>query len=114
MMQAADRPWRARPGKMNQGAGAPLGATAIRNEPTMLRRKPILTTLTRPTRSARPPMTTMKMPENRAVIATAMFIRLLSRPRSFCMSGATFNVVWAKSQKVITPRMMPIRSLSVP
>ena len=52
-------------------------------------------------------MTTMKMPENSAVMATAMFIMLASRPRSFCMAGAMFRVVCAKSQNVMTPRMMP-------
>lgn len=80
----------------------------------MFRKKPIFTTFRRPTRSARPPIATMKMPENSAVIATAMFIMLASSPRSFCMSGATFKVVWANNQNAITPMMMPNKSLSLP
>ena len=59
-------------------------------------------------------MTTMKMPENSAVMATAMFIMLASRPRSFCIAGAMFRVVCAKSQNVMTPRMIPYSSLSLP
>ena len=40
----------------------------------MLNAKPHIRIFTRPSRSARPPMTTMKMPENSAVIDTAMFM----------------------------------------
>src|SRR5947209_934629 len=80
----------------------------------MLRMKPHCTIFTRPARSASPPMTTMKMPENSAVIDTAMFITLIWTPRSAAMVGAMFSVVWAKSQKASTPRMMPKRSRSLP
>ena len=80
----------------------------------MLRTKPHCTTFTRPIRSASPPMTTMKMPENSAVIDTAMFITLVSIPRSAAMVGAMFSVVWANSQKASTPRIMPKRSRSLP
>src|SRR5690606_17190367 len=68
----------------------------------------------RPMRSATPPITTMKIPENRAVMATAMFMVSAVTPRSRLMSGAMFRVVWANSQKAMTPMMMPKRSLSLP
>jgi hypothetical protein len=80
----------------------------------MLRMKPHCTVFTRPIRSASPPMTTTKMPENNAAMDTAMFITLVSTPRSVAMVGAIFSVVWAKSQKASTPRIMPNRSRSVP
>jgi hypothetical protein len=47
------------------------------SEPTMLRMNPHQI-FTRPTRSARPPITTMKMPENNAVMDTAMFMTLVA------------------------------------
>ena len=69
---------------------------------------------TRPSRSARPPATTMKMPEKRAVIDTAMFITLVVTPRSALIAGEMLSVVCAKSQNARTPKMMPKRSLSLP
>ena len=80
----------------------------------MLSTKPTITILTRPTRSAKPPMKTMNMPENSAVMATAIFIRLASSPRSLCISGAMFSVVWANSQNVSTPKIIPKSNLSFP
>ena len=80
----------------------------------MLNTKPHMRTFTRPSRSARPPMTTMKMPENRAVIDTAMFMTLVATLRSAAIAGAMLRVVWANNQKANTPRMMPKRSLSSP
>jgi hypothetical protein len=68
----------------------------------------------RPTRSANPPMTTMKMPENSEVSATAMFMVAASMPRSRCMSGAMLSVVWANSQNATTPMMMPNSRRSLP
>ena len=62
MMQAAESPWQMRPSIREGDASAPDGARPTRSEPTMLRMKPDCTTFTRPTRSASPPMTTMKMP----------------------------------------------------
>ena len=56
----------------------------------------------------------MNMPENSAVTATAMFIRLASRPRSFCIAGAMFSVVWANSQNAITPMIIPNSRRSLP
>jgi hypothetical protein len=56
----------------------------------------------------------MKIPENSAVIETAMFITLISIPRSSAIVEAMFRVVWAKSQKARTPRMIPKRSRSFP
>ena len=82
MMNAPDSPWRMRPSIRNAEARLPDGANPTSSEPMMLRTKPICTTFTRPNRSARLPMTTMKMPENSAVIDTAMFITLVSIPRS--------------------------------
>ena len=52
-------------------------------------------------------MTTMKMPENSAVIDMAMFITLVSIFRSDAMVGPMFSVVWANSQNASTPRMIP-------
>ena len=80
----------------------------------MPKTKPHIRTLTRPTRSARPPMTTMKMPENSAVIDTAMFMTLVEMLRSAAIAGAMLRVVWANSQNARTPRMIPKRSLSSP
>ena len=68
----------------------------------------------RPTRSAKPPITTMKIPENSEVMATATFIMLASMPRSRLMSGAMLSVVWANSQNATTPMMMPNSSRSLP
>src|SRR6186997_3151289 len=56
----------------------------------------------------------MKMPENSAVIDTAVFMTLVATPRSAAIAGAIFRVVCANSQKASTPRMMPKRSLSSP
>ena len=80
----------------------------------MLKTKPHIRIFTRPTRSARPPTTTMKMPENSAVIDTAMFMTLVATLRSAAIAGAMLRVVWANSQNASTPRMMPKRSLSSP
>ena len=80
----------------------------------MLKTKPHIRIFTRPSRSARPPTTTMKMPENSAVIDTAMFMTLVATLRSAAIAGAMLRVVWANSQKASTPRMMPKRSLSSP
>src|SRR3712207_1337226 len=54
------------------------------------------------------------MPENRAVMLTAMLIRLSLIRSSSRIVGATFSVVCAKSQKVMTARTIPKISLSVP
>jgi hypothetical protein len=59
-------------------------------------------------------MTTMKMPENSAVIDTAMFMTLVGTLRSLAIAGAMLRGVWANSQKANTPRIMPKRSLSLP
>src|ERR1044071_4802188 len=56
----------------------------------------------------------MKMPEKRAVMLTAMLVRLSLMRRSSRIAGATFSVVCAKSQKVTTARTIPKMSLSVP
>jgi hypothetical protein len=78
----------------------------------MLSTKPAITIFTRPIRSAKPPIQTMKIPENNAVIPTAVFIRLVSSARSFCMSWAMFSVVCANNQNAETPMMMPNSNLS--
>ncbi len=114
MMQAADRPWQMRPAVSSTAASGPEGASPTRSAPMMPSTKPAWTTRTRPTQSARPPMTTMKMPEKRAVIETAMFMTLVSRSRSAAMIGAMLSVVWANSQKARTPKIMPNRSRSLP
>src|SRR6185295_16208332 len=54
------------------------------------------------------------MPEKRAVMLTAMLIRLSLSRSSSRIVGATFSVVCAKSQKVTTARTIPKMSLSVP
>jgi hypothetical protein len=103
-----------RPSIRNTDARLPAGASPTSSEPAMLRTKPICTIFTRPNRSARLPTTTMKMPENSAVIDTAMFIRLMPIPRSFAIAGEMFSVVWANSQKANTPKMMPNSTRSLP
>ena len=80
----------------------------------MLNAKPHIRIFTRPSRSARPPMTTMKMPENSAVIDTAMLMTFVPTSRVAAIVGAILRVVWANSQKASTPRMMPKSSLSSP
>ena len=65
----------------------------------------------RPILSASPPAMTMKMPENRAVMLTAILFRLSLIPSSSRIVGATFSVVCAKSQKVMTARTIPTISL---
>ena len=92
----------------------PGGVKPTSNEPTILKTKPILIIFNLPTRSASPPMTTIKIPENKEVIDTAMFIIAVSIRRSFTMSTLMFNVVCANSQNAKTPRIMPNRSLSLP
>ncbi len=92
----------------------PAGEIAISNEPRMLRASPIKVIFKRPSRSASPPATTMKMPENSAVMLTAMLFRLSLIPNSSRIVGATFSVVCAKSQKVMTARTMPTMSLLAP
>lgn len=57
MMQAADTPWIARPSMSVGTASTPVGASAISNAPTMLNTKPSVMMRTRPTRSAKPPIT---------------------------------------------------------
>src|SRR5437868_3812770 len=114
MMQAPESPWQMRPTSKEVDANAPDGARPTRREPTMLRTKPHCTTFTRPTRSASPPRTTIKMHENSAVMDTAMFITLIGIPRSVAIVDAIFSVVWANSQNARTPRMMPNRSRSLP
>ena len=56
----------------------------------------------------------MKIPENNAVIDTAMFIRFVSIPRSRAITGEMFRVVCANSQNASTPKMMPNRTRSFP
>jgi hypothetical protein len=56
----------------------------------------------------------MKMPENSAVMDTAMFMTLGRAPRSAPTLGAMFSMVWANRQKLRTPRIMPTSSRSLP
>jgi hypothetical protein len=114
MMNAAESPWKMRPSISRGTAIEPGGAMATSSDPTMPSMNPTFRIFTRPTRSASPPTTTMKMPENSAVIDTAMFMTLVATARSAAMAGAMFKVVWANSQNASTPRMMPKRSLSLP
>ena len=59
-------------------------------------------------------MTTMKIPENSAVIDTAMFITVVSIPRSSAITGEMFSIVCANSQNASTPKMMPNKTRSFP
>lgn len=59
-------------------------------------------------------MTTMKVPENSAVMETAMFMTFVSMPKSPAMTGAMLSGVWANSQKASTPKTMPNNTLSFP
>jgi hypothetical protein len=56
----------------------------------------------------------MKIPEKRAVMLTAVLLRLSVMARLSRIAGAMFSVVCAKSQNVITARTMPTISASVP
>jgi hypothetical protein len=114
MMHAADNPWQMRPAMRKAGASAPEGAKPTSRAPAMPSRKPHCTTLTRPARSATPPSTTMKMPEKRAVMDTAMFITLVGTPRSADIAGEMLSTVCANSQKASTPRIMPNSRRSLP
>lgn len=105
MMQAADTPCRMRPAIRN--VAVPDGVSAMSSEPRMLNRRPVLVSFTRPSRSARPPATTMKIPEKSAVMLTAMLLTASEICSSSRIAGATFSVVCANSQKVITARTMP-------
>ena len=78
------------------------------SEPAMLRMNPHIKILTRPTRSARPPTTTMKMPENNAVIDTAMFMMLVATSRSAAIAGAMLSVVCANNQNASTPTVKTV------
>src|ERR1043165_524300 len=95
-------------------ATVPAGEIAIRSEPRTLSAKPTWVIFNRPRRSARPPATTMKIPENRAVMLTAILFRLSLIRNSSRIAGATFSVVCAKSQKLMTARTMPRISLLAP
>ena len=111
-MQAAERPCIIRP--VIKKIAVPLGDAAISSDPIMLKTSPIFVILTRPNLSPKPPMTTIKIPENRAVILTAILLVFTSMPKSVRMVGAIFKVVCAKSQKVITPKTIPSSNLSFP
>jgi hypothetical protein len=65
-------------------------------------------------RSARCPATTTKLAEHRAVMLTAMLVRLSLIRSSSRIVGAIFSIVCAKSHKVMTARTIPKVSLSVP
>ena len=103
-----------RPSISSGTASDPRGAAPTSSDPAMPRTNPQFRIFTRPARSARPPTTTMKMPENKAVMDTAMFMTLVVTTRSAAMAGAMLSVVCAKSQKARTPKMMPKSSLSSP
>src|SRR5690606_16133519 len=76
MMKAPDKPWQIRPSVRKVEPIGPVGASASNSEPVIENTNPHWTVLILPKRSASPPMTTMKMPENKAVMETAMFIRV--------------------------------------
>jgi len=56
----------------------------------------------------------MKIPENKEVMDTAMFITEVSILKSFAMTTLMFKVVCANNQKAKTPRMIPNSNLSFP
>ena len=56
----------------------------------------------------------MKIPENSAVMLTAMLFRLSLIFRSARIAGAILRVVCANSQNVMTARTMPVISLLLP
>lgn len=109
MMHAADSPWTMRPASSMPAVRPPMpsGVSAMSRDPTMLRPMPIMRIRPRPTRSASPPATTMKMPENREVIETARLAIVGAMPSSPWMPGMTLSRVWANSQKVMTERTIP-------
>ncbi len=122
-MHAAERPWMARPVSSRGRAALPV-ARMIRTDPRMPSPLPTKAMRTRPMRSARPPMKTMKRPEKSAVTETARFIwsRLTSGLATLSMGAplmsvrmlrATVPTVPANIQKVRTPRTIPVRSRSL-
>jgi hypothetical protein len=112
MMQAAEIPWITRP--INKNVAVPTGDRAINSDPRTPKTMPTLVSLTRPNLSARPPAITMTMPENKAVILTAMLLTLSAIRKSSRIVGATFKVVCANNQKVTTARTIPRTSLLSP
>ena len=63
------------------------------SDPRTLKARPAFVSRTRPSRSARLPATTMKIPENSAVMLTAMLFTLSLIFRSARIAGAIFSVV---------------------
>lgn len=114
MINAPDNPCKIRPNMSVVSAMGPAGENPTNKEPTILKMNPRRTVRTRPQRSAKFPKTTMKIPENKAVIDTAIFIMLVSTPSSSAMTGAIFNVVWANSQNANTPKIIPKSRRSLP
>ena len=114
MINAAENPCKALPRSNIGTARLPLGDNPTRSEPAIARYNSILKIFTRPTLSANPPITTMKIPEKSAVSYTAMFIVSASTPSASIIAGDTIIIELAKSQKVNTARIKPISTLSVP
>jgi hypothetical protein len=54
------------------------------------------------------------LPENRALMLTAVLLTLSVIPRLSRMAGAMFSVLCAKSQNVNTASTMPKMTVSVP
>jgi hypothetical protein len=113
-MHAPDNPWNIRPLISTGAAIAPAGVIPTSTDPMILHKNPILIIFNLPTLSARPPSTTINIPENKVAIETAMFINDVSIRRSLAMSTLMFNMVCANSQKANTPRMIPNNNLSFP
>ena len=106
MMQAAERPWMIRPAMRNKNV--PEGEIAMSSDPRILKPSPALVSRTRPMRSARLPAMTIKIPENSAVMLTAMLFKLSLMFRSARIAAAILRVVCAKSQNVTTARTTPV------
>ena len=86
----------------------------INKEPMILNHKPKYVILTRPTLSARLPAPTTNIPENNAVILTAILIVPILLLNDCCNVGTTFNKDCANNQKVTTPNTIPNINLLSP
>ncbi len=86
----------------------------INNEPNIFKIIPMFVSLILPYLSARPPATATNIPENKAVILTAILTVPISVLKLSSSIGTTLTNDCANSQNVITLRTIPINNLLLP
>ncbi|CPJ66254.1 Uncharacterised protein [Staphylococcus aureus] len=86
----------------------------INNEPNIFKIIPMFVSLILPYLSARPPAPTTNIPENKAVILTAIFTVPISVLKLSSSIGTTLTNDCANSQNVITLKTIPINNLLLP